>query len=61
MYHVLWRLSTKMECDYLYSQIKNGHIRKNLTQNGELQRHSWERKGRRRRRILETMLAINEM
>ena len=28
--------------------LKYGHIRKNLTKNGEPQRHSWE--GRRRRR-----------
>ena len=27
----------KTECDYLYGWIKNGHIRKNLTQNGEPQ------------------------
>ena len=34
-------LSTKTECDYLNGWIKNGHIRKNLTQNGEPQRYSW--------------------
>ena len=33
--------STKTECDYLSGWIKNGHIRKNLTQNGEPQRYSW--------------------
>ena len=27
--------------------LKNGHIRKNLTQNGEPQRNSWERRRRR--------------
>ena len=31
----------KMECDYLSGWIKNGHICKNLTQNGEPQRYSW--------------------
>ena len=30
------------ECDYLKGSIKNGHIRKNLIQNGEPQRYSWE-------------------
>ena len=32
-----------MECDYLNGWIKkkHGHIRKNLTQNGESERHSW--------------------
>ena len=34
--------STETEYDYLCSWIKNGHIRKNLTQNGEPQRYSWE-------------------
>ena len=33
--------STKTECDYLIGWIKNGHIRKNLTQNGEQQTYSW--------------------
>ena len=33
-------ISTKTECDYLNGWIKNGHIRKNLTQNGEPQ-SSW--------------------
>ena len=33
--------STKTECDHLNGWIKNGHICKNLTQNGELQRYSW--------------------
>ena len=28
----------KTECDYLYGWLKNGHIRRNLTQNGEPQR-----------------------
>ena len=37
---VTWK-STKTECNYLNSWIKNGHIRKNLTQNGEPQRYSW--------------------
>ena len=27
--------STKAKCDYLYGSIKNDHIRKNLTKNGE--------------------------
>ena len=31
--------------------LKNGHMRKNLTQNGKPQRASWE-KGRRRRKII---------
>ena len=34
----------KMEYDYLSGLngwIKNGHIRKNLTRNGEPQRYSW--------------------
>ena len=30
--------------------LKKGHIRKNLTQNGEAQRSSWEQRRRRRRR-----------
>ena len=34
--------SIKTECEYLY-----GHIRKNVTQNGEPQRYSWERRRRR--------------
>ena len=29
---------SKTECDYPYFWIKNGHIRKNLTKNGEPQR-----------------------
>ena len=33
--------STKTECDYLNGWIKNDHIRKNLTQNGEPKRYSW--------------------
>ena len=32
--------------------LKNGHIPKNITQNGEPQRHSWEYRRRRRRSIL---------
>ena len=38
--------SMKMECDYLYGWIKNGHISKNLTKTGRPQRHSWERRRR---------------
>ena len=34
--------STKTECDYLCGWIKIGHMRKNLTQNSEPQRYSWE-------------------
>ena len=30
------------------AELKNGHICKNLTKNGEPQRHSWERRRRRR-------------
>ena len=30
-----------MECDYLNGWTKQGHIRKNLTQNREPQRHNW--------------------
>ena len=41
-------LSIKTECDYLYGWTKNGQIRKNLTQNGDTQRYSWERWRRRR-------------
>ena len=33
--HIQHAPSTKMECDHLYGWIKNGHIRKNLTQNHE--------------------------
>ena len=33
--------STKTECDYLNGWIKKGHVRKNLTRNGEPQRYSW--------------------
>ena len=33
--------SMKMECDYLNGWIKNGHMRKNLTQNSEPKRSSW--------------------
>ena len=36
--------STKADCDYLSGWIKkktNGHIGKNLTQNGEPQKYSW--------------------
>ena len=36
-----------MEGDYLFGLVKNGHICKNLTQNGELQRYSWEHRKRR--------------
>ena len=42
-------LPTKTECDYLNGWIKNGHIRKNLTANGEPQSIAGERKRRRRR------------
>ena len=31
----------KIECDYLNGWTKKGHICKNLTKNGELQRSSW--------------------
>ena len=31
--------------------LKKGHIRKNLTKNGEPQRYSWERRRRRRRMV----------
>ena len=34
-------LSANTECDYLNDWIENGHIRKNLTQNGEPKRYSW--------------------
>ena len=34
-------VSTKTEWDYLKGWIKNDHIRKNLTQNGEPERYSW--------------------
>ena len=33
--------STKTECDNLNVWIKNGHILKNVTENGEPQRSSW--------------------
>ena len=40
---------TKTECDYLYGWTKRqSRTQKNLTQNGESQRHSWERRRRRR-------------
>ena len=42
--------STKTKCDYLNGwSEKNSHIRKNLTQNGEPQKLSWEHRKRRRR------------
>ena len=37
-----------MECEYLSGWIRNGHISKNLTQNGEPQSSSWGMKRRRR-------------
>ena len=36
-----------MECTYLNGWIKNGHLRKNLTQNSEPQRSSWGTKKKR--------------
>ena len=40
--HTQHASSTKTECDYLNGWIKkNGHIRKNLTKNGEIQRYTW--------------------
>ena len=36
--HIQHAPPTKTECDYLNGWIKNGHIRKDLTQNGEPQR-----------------------
>ena len=41
-----------MECDYLNGLIKNGHIHKDLTQNGEPQRYSWgtQKEWRRKKR-----------
>ena len=40
-------LSTKTECDYLNSWIKNRPMCKNLTKNGEPQRYSWRTQRRR--------------
>ena len=34
--------STKTKCDYLYNWIRNDHIRKDLPQNGEVQRYNLE-------------------
>ena len=39
----------KTECEYLYGWIKDGHIGKHFTENGEPERFSWE--GRRRRMV----------
>ena len=42
---------TFKECDYLNGWIKkNGHIRKNLSQNGEPQRYSWGRQKKKKKR-----------
>ena len=43
--------STKTECDYLNGWIKNGHILKNFTQNGESQRYSWGTQKKKKRQI----------
>ena len=41
--------SMKTECDHLNDwSKKNSHVHKNLTQNGEPQRHSWRARRRRR-------------
>ena len=42
---------TKTECDYLsgWTEKENGHIRKNLTQNGEPQRPSWGTKKKKKK------------
>ena len=45
-------LSTKMECDYLNGWIKNGHIRKNLTNNGEPQRYRWGTQKKKKKRSI---------
>ena len=42
--------TTKTKCDYFVVRLKNGHTRKSLTQNGEPQRQSWERRRRRGRK-----------
>ena len=39
--------SMKTECDYLNGWMKNGHIRKSLSQNGEPQRY---RRGRQKKK-----------
>ena len=52
--HTQHASSAKMECDYLNGWIKNSHMRKNLPQNGEPQRCSWE--GRRRVRNKMSLL-----
>ena len=48
---------TKTECDYLNGWIKNSHICKNLTQNGEAQRYDWEH---RKKKNLTTMQELRE-
>ena len=49
--HAQHALSTKMECDYLNGWIKNGHIRKHFTQNGEPQRYSWGKQEKKKKVI----------
>ena len=51
--------STKTVCDYLCGWIRNGHIHKNLTKNGEPQRYSWEHRRRRRRMVNPRDIAGN--
>ena len=45
--NILHAPSMKTECDYVNGRLKQGHIHKDLTQNGEPQRYSWERRRRR--------------
>ena len=42
---------TKTKCDYLNGWLKNGHMRRNLTQNGEPQRYSlWAQKKKKEKK-----------
>ena len=41
-----------MACDYLNGWIKNGQIRKNLTQNGELKSYSWGTQKKKKKKFV---------
>ena len=51
--------STKPEFDYLNGWIKNGHIRKNLTHNGEPHRYRWGmQKKKKKTKDFESLVLI---
>ena len=51
----------KTECNCLNGWIENGHICKDLTQNGEPQRHSWGTKKKKKRNSVVKLYEATQM